>query len=114
MALSKLTLCNCLALLMSEVSERCMSSGWQMGLEYILWDAVSDKPIWSRWQDITAEELQMMSELCEAIGGWIVWDEEQADTGKFRIIQDLKFVPDEEWQSMYAAYAAKQQAELNG
>lgn len=101
MALSRPTLVRLLSMLMSEISEECMCAGWEMGLEYTLWDVVLGRPIWSRWEDVTPEQREMLCELSQELGGWVIWNPDPKATG------DTLFVPLDEWRKMYADYVAK-------
>jgi hypothetical protein len=60
-----------LATLMSAISERCYAASWKHGTEFVLWDAVRNGPRdWGR-DRITAEDLERLSDLSRATGGWI-------------------------------------------
>lgn len=101
MALSRPTMVRLLSLLMSEISEECMSASWHMGLEYILWDAVLGKHLWSRWNGITPVQRDMLRELSQELGGWVVWNPDDKSA------EDTVFVPISEWQTMYDEHTAK-------
>lgn len=102
MALSRPTLVRLLSMLMSEISEECMCAGWIMDLEYTLWDVLQGKPVWSRWSDISPTQLEMLREVSEELGDWVIWNPDPKAT------EDTVFVSLGEWQRMYAERAAKQ------
>lgn len=102
MALSRPTLVRLLSLLMSEISEDCMCAGWEIGLEYALWDALLGKPLWGRWNSITPEQIEMLRELSHELGGWVIWNPDPNAT------EDTLFLPLSDWQKKYADYVAKQ------
>lgn len=111
MAISRETLCGLLAMLMSEISENCMASGWEGNLEYTLWDALLSKPLWSRWQDsITQTDLRMLKELSAEIDGWITWDDQANGNDDTDPMWNRRFVPLDEWQQMYAQHVAREKA----
>ncbi len=93
MAVSHKTLFALLILLRGEISEECMCSGWEGDLEYTLWDAVLDKPLWIRWQQIVPDQRQMLRELSEELGGWAVCGIGDSEP---------RFVQMSDWEKMYA------------
>lgn len=108
MAVSRETLCNLLAMLMSEISENCMCAGWLADLEYTLWEAVIGKPLSWRWQTgITKTELQMLKELSAEIDDWIVWDDHADDKDDTDPMENRKYVPLTEWLNMYEVYGQR-------
>ena len=86
-----------LRMLMSEISEERWCAGWLVGLEYILWEAVTGK----RKDVCSAEAIEQLKYLSEKSGGWIVWDEQALDE---------KFVPMAEWFRLYKASGHKYSA----
>lgn len=74
--------------LMSEISEECWCAGWLIGLEHILWEAVTGK----QTKICSPEEIEHLRYLSEKCGGWIIWDDQA--TGE-------KFAPMEEWLRLY-------------
>ena len=112
MALAHATLCNLLAMLMSELSEEHMTAGWEGGLECTLWDALQGKPLWTNWQNIRPDRLEMLREMSAELGGWLVSDYDEHDKDYGNLMHGLRFVPLSEWQEIYAKRNLELQAQL--
>ena len=81
-----------LAEYMSELSEDAYFAGWMEGLEYALWKAVVEEPFEYGFLQITEQHIDKLRELSTTCGGWIIFDDESAET----------FVPFEGWKKIYA------------
>ncbi len=56
---------------MEEISERCWSAGWIVGLEFKLWDAITKgKPTNYGWGKITKSDISELKRLHKKVGGW--------------------------------------------
>ena len=84
-----------LAEYMSKLSEEAYFAGWMKGLEYALWMSVVEKPFEYGFLQITEQHIAELTKLSNACGGWIVFDNESAET----------FVPIDEWIKIYAEKA---------
>ena len=102
--LSQHTLSSLLAMVMSDISEDTMCAGWEADLEYTLWDVVHGRPPWSRWEHVATEDKQMLKELSEALGGWVVLDRASGDADIHSRMYAHRFVPLEEWLKMYETH----------
>ena len=62
-----------LANAMSEISEECICSGWEFGLEYTLWGIMHGLPGFCMgWGEPSEAEMDQLRALHRAAGGWIV------------------------------------------
>jgi hypothetical protein len=86
-----------LAEYMSELSEDAYFAGWMEGLEYALWKAVVEEPFEYGFLQITDQHIAKLTGLSNACGGWIIFDDESAET----------FVPIDEWRKIYAEKVKK-------
>ncbi len=78
---------------MSRISERCYAAGWEVGLEFVLWEAVTQGPRdWGR-NRVTAEDTLRLSQLSQACGGWIRWSGHEAKDG-------ARFIETEDWRRL--------------
>ncbi|MBF0502245.1 MAG: hypothetical protein HQM09_19040 [Candidatus Riflebacteria bacterium] len=76
---------------MSELSETAYCAGWMDGLEFALWQVVTEGPRQYGCLVITQKqvsELRMLSDIC---GGWIVFDDRTEET----------FISLDAWQRLY-------------
>lgn len=101
------------AVLMSEISERVMCAGWESGLEYTLWDLLQGQPVWSRWNDVTSEERQMLRELSQALGGWVILDHDNGNQDRDSLMYAHRFVTLAEWRRMYTEHTVREQARVS-
>lgn len=90
-------LVQCLAQLMSDISEFSYSAGWLMGLEYLLWPIViGEEPHTSLL--LGKDEVARLQTLSALIGGWLYWPDGAGREA---------FIPLAEWQALYADYKEK-------
>jgi len=80
---------------MSELSEEAYFAGWMEGLEYALWKAVVENPFEYGFLQLTEQHIAELTKLSNACGGWIVFDDDSAET----------FVPIAKWRKIYAKKA---------
>jgi hypothetical protein len=92
-----------LAEYMSELSEEAYFAGWMEGLEYALWKAVFEKPFEYGYLQITEQHITELTRLSNACGGWIVFDDDSAET----------FVPIDEWRKIYTEKATSEDPNLS-
>jgi hypothetical protein len=81
-----------LAQLISEISERTICAGWEMGIEYEAWGWVLARPTapFTRMMDeVLPSEVDRMRELSEQLGGWVHWTDDSPN--------GPSFVPMGEW-----------------
>jgi hypothetical protein len=84
---------------MSEISEDTYCAGWLVDLEYELWQILIGGQ--GTFSGMVSElEIQQLRELSDACGGWIVYDDDRAET----------FVPLTQWLTMFAAHANERRA----
>lgn len=83
-----------LAEAMSELSENAYCAGWMDGLEYDLWNILSGAPQRYGRIEVTGSDVARLKALSAKCGGWIVFDDEHAET----------FVPLPRWQEIYGTY----------
>ncbi len=69
-----------LADLMSNISERCYYSGWQAGLEYVLWTALLNGPTNYGHDFITQDDIDSLRKLSNQSNCWIIFDEKLEET----------------------------------
>ena len=81
-----------LAEYMSGLSEEAYFAGWMEGLEYALWKAVVENPFEYGFLQLTEQHIAELTKLSNACGGWIVFDDDSAET----------FVPIAKWRKIYA------------
>ena len=79
-----------LAEYMSSLSELIYSAGWIEGLEYVLWQAVSEGHLARGSLSLTREQIGRLQELSSRCGGWIRFDSEREEA----------FVPFTEWKQI--------------
>lgn len=65
---------------MSDLSEEAWCAGWMPDLEYHLWAVILDAREIHSFMTLTAEERGKLAELATACGGWIVFDDVNAET----------------------------------
>lgn len=65
---------------MSNISERCHSSGWLTNLEYVLWDAVINGGRKYGHCIITPHDISELHKLSKACNCWIYFDPEKEET----------------------------------
>jgi len=85
-----------LAELMSDISEHAWRAGWMMGLEYELWQELTSATNGSVPPLATQEQLERLSQLSKACGGWITFDQEREEL----------FVVLAEWVTCYDKWRA--------
>ena len=85
-----------LAELMSDISENAWRAGWMMGLEYELWQELTSATNSSVPPLATQEQLERLSQLSKACGGWITFDQEREEL----------FVVLAEWVTCYDKWRA--------
>ena len=85
-----------LAELMSDISEHVWRAGWMMGLEYELWKELTSATNGSVPALATQEQLERLSQLSKACGGWITFDQEREEL----------FVVLAEWVTRYERWRA--------
>jgi len=85
---------------MSEISEDAYCAGWLIDLEYELWQILIDGQGAFGMMGLSEPEIQQLRELSDACGGWIVYDDDLAET----------FVPLTQWLTMFAAHAKERRA----
>ena len=88
---------------MSELSEDAYFAGWMEGLEYNLWKALVEGPFEYGFLQINEQHIAKLTELSNACGGWIMYDDESAET----------FVSIEEWIKIYAENVRKKDPKLS-
>ena len=76
-----------LAEYMSELSEQAYYAGWIGNLEHTLWRARTEGPFVFTRLVLTDAHVAKLRELNERCGGWIIFDQTNAET----------FVPTEQW-----------------
>jgi len=92
-----------LAKYMSELSEEAYFAGWMEGLEYALWKAVVENPFEYGFFQLTEQHIAELTRLSNACGGWIVFDDDSAET----------FVPIAKWRKIYAKKAKSVDSNLS-
>jgi hypothetical protein len=85
-----------LAKLMSEISESAWRAVWMQGLEYELWTEVQSTPNARTRRLASPAQLERLSQLSGACGGWITFDQEQEEV----------FVAFTEWTVLYDSWCA--------
>jgi len=86
-----------LAKLMSDLSEEAYCAGWMMGLEYALWERVTEGPGEYGFLTIAQEILDVLKSLSDECGGWVRWDDKKGEC----------FVPMDEWLALYERWKEK-------
>ena len=86
---------NKLAEYMSELSQEAYYASWNSGLEYHLWIAMMGDTKEYGELIITSEVINKLSELSEAINGWIIWDD---------VKEQIIFVTMDNWMNYYEIY----------
>jgi hypothetical protein len=85
-----------LALCMSDLSEEAYCAGWMVGLEFALWQiVVGDRREYGRLI-VTDAQVSNLRSLAEAVGGWIVFDDDREETWVSTAEWDRRF---QAWQS---------------
>lgn len=84
-----------LRLEMSRISEAGYCTGWNVDLEFFLWQAVNGGSREFGVKTITDAEIAHLKTLSEQSGGWWHWSEERTKT---------LFIPMEQWQEIYRDY----------
>jgi hypothetical protein len=81
--------------LMRDISQRCWSAGWLVGLEFSLWNMVVANA-GQRYGDgeITVDQIIDLRSLHEVCDGWWYWDEE---------LGEERFVSTEQWMRILGA-----------
>ena len=85
-----------LARLMSEISESAWRAVWMQGLEYELWTEVRSTSDARSRRLASPAQLERLSQLSRACGGWITFDQEREEV----------FVALTEWTALYDNWRA--------
>lgn len=93
-----------LAELMSEISERCYSTGWMRHLEYVLWDAMLQGARKYGHDFVTPEDATNLKKLAEAAKCWILFDDTTEETAIELSV----------WQELYRREVERNPDLLNG
>ena len=79
--------------MMEDFSQDYWCAGWLSGLEFTLWDAMTNGPEDSEWEQLEERDLKRMKSLHEQVGGWWIWDDNEVGN---------RFVTTDEWLKIYA------------
>lgn len=93
-----------LAQLMSDISEKCYSAGWEQGLEYVLWDAVINGEREYGHDIITKREIEALILLSNETNCRIVFDDDTEETA----------IPLDIWQAKFKNDVSNNAKLLNG
>jgi hypothetical protein len=80
--------------LMSDISEDHYCAGWLSGLEYSLWDIITEYPFGNRqfgMGKVSEENIIQLSLLSKSVDGWWIFDND---------LKDERFVTLEEWDKI--------------
>ena len=66
--------------LMSDISEKCYSAGWETNLEFVLWDAVINGERKYGHDIITIDDIDLLKKLSTACSSWIHFDDQTEET----------------------------------
>lgn len=86
--------------LMREISEDCYCAGWMLGLEYAIWGALQDGDLRYGMGEMDAASLLRCRALSLALGGWIVWVDDDIEPSLPVDQWGPRFVPMETWLQM--------------
>lgn len=82
-----------------KISESGYCAGWNIGIEFFLWQAVNGGSREFGVMTITDAEIAHLKTLSEQSGGWWYWSDSSAKA---------LFVPLNEWQEIYQHFSEKQ------
>jgi len=87
----------------SDVSEARWCAGWLMGIEYQLWAELHDAGSRQGTDERDDAQLETVRTLSDAVGGWIIWADDQTHPDLPTNEWGPRFVPLPEWLAMVAA-----------
>jgi hypothetical protein len=102
--------------LMRYISEDCYCAGWLNGLEYILWEMVSDSTASREFGMGEVEEsaIARLRELSQQVGGWWRWHDDNDERDLPSEEWGERFTPMADWLVMYERYCKAQAVAKNG
>ncbi len=91
--------------LSSDISRRCLYGSWIDGVEYTLWQRLSDGPGDFGDDAVTNAEVFELRRLSAAIDGWLVWrNTEDENATKAYLESGPYVVPMSEWRPLFARW----------
>lgn len=89
---------------MAAISEDCYCAGWMTGLEYVLWEMVTDPNFPRHWGqgDVSEQDIESLKLQSDRIGGWIYWRDDETDPELTHRQEEWgeTFVPMDQWLRM--------------
>jgi hypothetical protein len=101
-----------LVAVMRDLSEEHCCAGWMSGLEYSLWEMVSDTSASRRYGqgDVSEADVTLLRTLAEQVGGWWRWHDDCDERDLPADEWGERFTPMADWLRMYQRWKAKDAA----